>query len=31
MEWAALHQDELREAWRKAINHEPFGTIEPLS
>lgn len=31
MEWAALHQDELREAWRKAINHEPFGTIDPLS
>jgi hypothetical protein len=31
MEWAALHQDELREAWRKASNHEPFGSIEPLS
>jgi hypothetical protein len=30
MEWAALHQDELREAWRKAMNHEPFDTIDPL-
>jgi hypothetical protein len=31
MEWAALHQDELREAWRKASNHEPVDAIEPLS
>lgn len=31
MEWAALHQNELREAWEKAVNHEPFGTIDPLS
>jgi hypothetical protein len=31
IEWAALHQGELREAWRKAMNHEPLGTIEPLS
>jgi hypothetical protein len=31
MEWAALHQDELRAAWQKAVNNEPFGTIEPLS
>jgi hypothetical protein len=31
MEWAALHQDELRDAWRKAVNQEPIDTIEPLS
>jgi hypothetical protein len=30
MEWAALHQNELREAWQKAIDNEPLGTIEPL-
>lgn len=30
-EWASLHQDELREVWRRAMNHEPLGTIEPLS
>jgi hypothetical protein len=31
MEWAALHQDELRQVWKKAMNNEPVGTIEPLS
>lgn len=30
MEWAAFHQEELREAWRKASNNEPVGRIEPL-
>lgn len=30
MEWAALHQDELRAAWERAANHEPPGTIAPL-
>jgi len=29
-EWARLHQDELREAWRKAKNLEPAGRIDPL-
>jgi len=31
MEWAALHQEDLREAWRRATNHEHPGKIEPLS
>jgi hypothetical protein len=31
MEWAALHQKELMEAWRKAANNEPVDPIEPLS
>ena len=31
MEWAALHQPELRDAWRKASRHEPPDPIEPLS
>jgi hypothetical protein len=31
MEWASLHQDELREAWNRARNHEPPGKIDPLS
>ena len=30
-EWAALHQDELREAWERAMRNEPVGKIEPLS
>ena len=30
MEWAALHQDELRAAWERAANHQPPGTIAPL-
>ena len=29
-EWAALHQEELRHAWRKAKNLEPAGKIDPL-
>lgn len=30
MEWAALHQDELREVWKRAMKKEPLGTIDPL-
>ena len=29
-EWTALHQDDLREAWRRAEKLEPVGKIEPL-
>lgn len=30
VEWATLHQDELRRVWRQARDHEPLDTIEPL-
>ncbi len=30
MEWATLHQQDLRAAWERAERHEPPGTIEPL-
>ena len=30
MEWAAVHQDELRVAWNRAKKNEPPGTIAPL-
>ena len=30
VEWASLHQDELREAWDRAQRMEPPGKIEPL-
>ncbi|MGH7545709.1 MAG: DUF4160 domain-containing protein, partial [Gemmatimonadota bacterium] len=30
MEWAALHQRELREVWRQAAAHEPLSSIAPL-
>ena len=30
VEWASLHQDELREAWRRRERHETTGTIDPL-
>ncbi len=30
VEWASLHQDELREAWRRAQSLEPPGRIAPL-
>lgn len=30
MEWAALHQDELREQWEHAENLEPLSKIAPL-
>jgi hypothetical protein len=29
-EWAALHQDELRQAWRKAKSLESVNKIAPL-
>ena len=29
-EWAGKHRQELREAWKRAKNLEPTGTIEPL-
>ena len=31
MEWALLHQGELREAWNRAKNLQPTGKIDPLS
>ena len=31
MEWASLHQEELREAWNRARAHEAPGRIEPLT
>ncbi|MCH8268609.1 MAG: DUF4160 domain-containing protein [Acidobacteria bacterium] len=30
MEWASLHQEELREAWNRAKNLQPPGKIDPL-
>lgn len=30
MEWAALHQDQLRQVWEQARNHEPLDTVPPL-
>lgn len=30
MEWAAQHQDELRDAWTLAHRMEPLGRIDPL-
>lgn len=30
VEWAALHRDELREAWTLAARHEPLKPIAPL-
>lgn len=31
MEWAALHQAELRACWRKAQNQQEPGKIAPLA
>lgn len=31
MEWATIHQMELREVWSRAQNLEPLGRIDPLS
>ena len=28
--WAAIHEDELYEAWNKAVRNIPFGKIDPL-
>jgi hypothetical protein len=30
MEWAAMHQDELLQAWNDAINQRPLNQIDPL-
>ncbi len=30
MEWAALHQNELRETWERARNMQSLGKIAPL-
>jgi Domain of unknown function (DUF4160) len=30
MEWAALHQDELREAFQRAANMQPPEKVDPL-
>jgi len=29
--WMILREDELYAAWNKAVRHEPFGKIEPLT
>jgi hypothetical protein len=31
IEWAALHQDDLRNAFDKAANMQPPGKIDPLA
>jgi hypothetical protein len=28
--WVALHTEDLEQAWRRAVNNEPPGSIEPL-
>lgn len=30
IEWASLHQDELRENWELAREHQPLRRVEPL-
>ncbi|CAN5266267.1 DUF4160 domain-containing protein [soil metagenome] len=30
VEWATLHQEELREVWNEARQHQPLTKIEPL-
>lgn len=30
MEWALLHQEELRRVWAQAMAHEPLDRIDPL-
>ena len=30
IEWASIHQEELRKIWRQAQNHESPDTIDPL-
>lgn len=30
MEWASIHQKELKKDWDKAINHQKLDKIEPL-
>ena len=29
--WLSIHEDELYEAWNKAVAGEPFDKIRPLS
>lgn len=29
-EWAQVHQEELRQNWTRARNHEPLHPIDPL-
>jgi hypothetical protein len=31
MEWAAIHREELMNAWQKAANNQQPGKIDPLS
>jgi hypothetical protein len=31
IEWAALHQNELRDAFDRVVNMQPPGRIEPLA
>jgi hypothetical protein len=31
IEWAALHQQELKDAFARAANSEPPGRVEPLA
>lgn len=30
IEWATIHQDELRAVWEQAVNLEPLSRIDPL-
>lgn len=30
IEWASMHQDELRRDWERAQSKEPLDSIEPL-
>lgn len=30
VEWAAAHQNELRDNWERARNHQPLVPVEPL-
>lgn len=30
VEWASLHQEELRHVWAQATSHEALDRIEPL-
>lgn len=30
MEWAALHQEELKKVWQQAVSFQPLDRIEPL-
>ena len=30
IEWASIHQEELKNVWNQAINHQKLDKIEPL-